>query len=851
MIQKHTPMMEQYWAIKKQYDDCLLFYRMGDFYELFYDDALKAAPALEIALTKRGKSDGNDIPMCGVPAHAYEGYLAKLVKKGYKVAICEQIESPEEAKKNGNKGPLKRDVVRIVTQGTITEETLLSPKQSNYLVVLSPSFKSFVGVACIELSTGEFILQKSDLNHLEGLLAQLNPSEIVVPECLSQQDIFKSQWKNKITILPKGRYDLENARQYVKEFYKVDVLDSFGNFSKEEIIAAGGALDYIYLTQKEHCSHLRPPIQPHEEGILQIDPSTRKSLELFSTQKGTYLGSLLSQIDKTITAGGGRLLFRRLSAPLRSLKLIQSRLIQVKFFFEEKSLRETIRLYLKECPDGERSLCRLMMKRGGPRDIGALKKILEQSNKIYKSLKPFSSFVSPWLKTLEDFEELQDFLRKAFLETLPYLAREGNFIKPGFSNALDRLIGLRDNGHHVLEKLEKKYRETSKIPTLKVRNNNILGYYIEITPSYASTIPVSEFIHRQTLASCVRYTTTELNELAHSIQKASVEALQLELSLFETAIEKVKSFYEPLTRTFKTIAEIDVTTALATLAEDHNYCCPIMEETSNLEILNGRHSVIERYNQEAFVPNDCIMNLERKILLLTGPNMGGKSTFLRQNALIIILAQMGSFVPADYARIGIVDKIFSRVGASDDLASGRSTFMVEMVETAMILHQATPQSFVILDEIGRGTATYDGLAIAWAVIEYIYKHNKSRTLFATHYHELTQLQETLPSLKGLTVKIEEWNQKIVFLHKVIEGTADKSYGIHVAERAGLPLSVISRSYTLLSELENNKPSLSSGPLEKKESLVENAIKACDCEGMSPREALNFLYKLKEMAHSRK
>jgi DNA mismatch repair protein MutS len=847
-------MMQQYWAIKYQYDQCLLFYRMGDFYELFYDDAVVAAGVLGIALTKRGKNEGEDIPMCGVPFHAYEHYLAKLIQHGYKVAICEQMESPEEAKKRGAKGPLQRDVVRVVTQGTLTEETLLPPKKSNYLVALSPVLKNQIGVAVVEFSTGRFILEQTSLPHLNTTLARLDPAEILLPDTLhgltSLQDLWQV-WKRKLTPMPQARFDTNNAHRRLCEFFNLTALDVLGPLTDVLIQAAGAALDYVYLTQKQTVQHLQRPLVLEDQGFLKIDAATRRSLELLQTQNGGYEGSLLASIDTTVTSAGARLLAQWLAAPLLDPDQINERLNQVAYGIETPLVCKEMRTLLCQCPDLERSLSRLFVGRGGPRDMGALRKGLIQTAELETLFQhhhvPFQNWVTP----LQGLNTLRDLLTRALQDELPHLARDGNFIRQGFHEGLDAARLLRDNSQQLIQNLQEKYVDETGIPTLKIRHNGVIGYHIDVTPSYAQKIP-THFIHRQTLASSLRYTTPELNELANAIEHAAAEAFAQELAIFQDLLQAIQEERETLNTLCHALAQLDVLSALSHLAEERKYCRPVLHTSTHIMIEQGRHPVVETFlAPHAFVSNNCLMGENVRISLLTGPNMAGKSTYLRQNALIIIMAQMGSFVPANKAHIGLVDKIFSRVGASDDLASGRSTFMVEMVETAAILHQATEKSFVILDEIGRGTATYDGLALAFSVTEYLYTHVKCRTLFATHYHELTQLTKDFKKLQCLTMRIQEWEGKVIFLHQVTDGQADKSYGIHVAELAGLPRVVIERAYDILEMFEKksltNTPQLQL-PMARKQaptlSPLEAYMRDLDVDTLSPKDALDVLYELK-------
>lgn len=855
-----TPVMAQYWQLKEEYSDSLLFFRLGDFYELFFDDAVIAARDMDIILTKRGKNEGDDIPMCGVPAHAYETYLARLIQKGHKVAICEQVEDPESAKKRGSKGPLKREVVRVVTPGTLVEENLLSSKQNNFLAAISPVTKSDIGVAVIDLSTGTFFIESTDLKHLPSVLSRLNPVEIVLPDKLLQEPaLFEhlNQWKKKLSPLPLARFDRENCRKRLEEVYVVKTLDAFGYFSEAEIRAAGALIDYIQITQKSALKLIDRPRQLKNNQLMIIDPATRKSLELHTTQSGQKAGSLLETIDYTLTAAGSRTLSFYLSAPLTNAEQINHRLDAVEFLIQHTNVHNYLREVLKLCPDMERALSRLNLGRGNPRDLGAVRDGLAQAQQLKQSL---SQLKLPMLlqKTLEklgEFGGIIDKLNRALSDCLPFHTRDGGFIAPDYNSELDSFRYFRDHSKEHLAKLQEDYITRTGVSTLKIKHNNIIGYHIDVGVSHAQKIP-DDFIHRQTMASSLRYTTPELSEVEKKIVSAAQQILQLETKIFEDLVQDIKLQVSDILGCCRALAVIDVLSALASLAIDQNYSRPVVDESLAFDIQQGFHpvvaAVLKKESQASFVRNDCRFLDEKKIFLITGPNMAGKSTYLRQNALITILAQMGSFVPAAATHIGVVDRIFSRVGAADDLAAGRSTFMVEMVETATIMHQSTNRSFVILDEIGRGTATYDGLSIAWAVIEVLAQQNGCRTLFATHYHELTQLEATLPSLTCKTMRIQEWNGKVIFLHEVIPGAADRSYGIHVAALAGLPQPVIDRATQILNTLETEKKTditipEAVSPTPTGPSPIERQILALDVDGLSPREALEALYQLKNLA----
>jgi DNA mismatch repair protein MutS len=866
---KLTPMLEQYQKIKEHHPGCLLFFRLGDFYELFFEDAIKAAAALDITLTRRGKTEGGDIPMCGVPFHASDAYVARLIRQGFKVAICEQLEDPIEAKKRGHKAVVKRDVVRIITPGTLTEDTLLAAKQHNFLISIAEC-RGVLGVGAIDISTGDFFLEPSDLKTLPAVLARFEPTEILISQKLSHiPQLFEllQEWKRFLTLQPDSRFDHENGKHRLESTFKVSTLESFGQFSAVEIMAGGAILEYVNLTQKGKIPHLKAPKTTLPQDYLQIDAATRRNLELVWTLNGERRGSLLETIDKTVTSAGGRLLISRLSAPLKNSTEIQKRLDMVEWFLPQD--RFFLQSLLKATPDLERTLSRLSLERGGPRDLASVKETLSVAEEFLKFFSSYSTLPSKLLETLKSLKSLpplKERLARALHSHLPLLARDGDFIAQGYSQDLDHLRVLRDEGKQTIAALQARYIQETGVNILKIKHNNVLGYYIEITSAHKSRLPEDIFIHRQTLVNNMRYTTVELSELEQNLMSAGEKGLALELAFFEDLRQEVLAHTGDLLQTTAALAELDLAISLADLASSYHYSRPVLDDSLTLEIIGGRHPVVEKAlkenNKEAFVDNDCHLTPEERLWLLTGPNMAGKSTFLRQNALIIILAQMGSFVPAQKAHIGIVDRVFSRVGAADDLARGQSTFMVEMVETASILNQATERSFVILDEIGRGTATFDGLSLAWSVLEYLHEINKCRTLFATHYHELTDLQKSLKSLACYTMQIKEWEEDVIFLHKVSKGCANRSYGIHVAKLAGLPSPVIQRAEFVLKHLEEgdffelkskSKVSLSELPLfENVPSLSQQPspliaeVTNLNPDLLSPREALEAIYHLKTL-----
>ncbi|MDF2367015.1 DNA mismatch repair protein MutS [Sneathiella sp.] len=870
-----TPMMAQYLAIKEAHPDSLLFYRMGDFYELFFDDAEVASKALDIALTKRGKHEGGDIPMCGVPVHAADNYLQKLIRKGHRVAVAEQTESPAEAKKRGYKAVVAREVVRLVTPGTITEDSLLDARSHNFLLALARAGKDYA-MAWLDISTGEFFAAGTEPEELSAQIARLQPGEILISDKWLDEENFSelvSDWGKALTPLPSVRFDSQNGENRLKSLFDVATLDAFGAFNRAELAAAGALVDYVELTQKGKFPLIKTPVKLAANDVMSIDAATRRNLELIRTMSGERNGSLLSTIDRTVTGGGGRRLAADLSSPLTDPAKIAKRLDMVSFFTSDRGRREQLRDILRRCPDTERALSRLMLGRGGPRDLAVIRDGLAETANIRAGMATgeLDSLPAGLIEASEQLgyhAELVDLFRAALAPDVPLLARDGGFIARGFRADLDEFRTLRDESRRHIANLQAAYAKEVDIPSLKIKHNNVLGYFIEITPRFVDKM-TENFIHRQTMANAVRYSTIELGELEGKISRAADRALAMEITLFDELVDKVKKAGPAILSAAEAIARIDVAASHAELAIEQSYCRPIVDNSLSFEITGGRHPVVEaalKTSAEAdFVANDCCLNETQRLWLLTGPNMAGKSTFLRQNALITILAQMGAFVPANAAHIGIVDRLFSRVGAADDLARGRSTFMVEMVETASILNQAGPRALVILDEIGRGTATYDGLSIAWATVENLHDINQCRALFATHYHELTALASKLDALQNHSMRVREWKGDVIFLHEVGDGSADRSYGIQVAKLAGLPKAVIKRAEAVLTALEEkdqgsaatrlaNDLPLFSAVIEetaaqekrKTPSELEERFKSVNVDDLSPRDALNLLYELKKL-----
>ncbi len=886
-----TPMMAQYLEIKAANADCLLFYRMGDFYELFFDDAEQASRTLGIALTKRGKHLGEDIPMCGVPVHAADDYLQKLIRAEYRVAVCEQMEDPAEAKKRGSKAVVRREVVRLVTPGTITEEALLEPHTNNYLtcVFRAPTSTTRPGqsyaLASLDISTGEFILTEVSGEDLGGELSRLGPGEIIAGDDSAGEDAMRAHAEvigAALTPVPRNFFDSLGGERDLRQKLGVADLSAFGDFSRPELAAAGALLKYIDLTQLGKQPLIRAPKRLGPQDVLMIDAATRINLELVKSISGARRGSLLHAIDRTVTGAGARELATRLASPLTDPETIGSRLDAATFLLEQGTLRSELRGTLKACPDLARALARLTLGRGGPRDLGVVRDALKsargaavQLQQSRESLPGILSSVSSGLTCAP--KSLGQELDEALSDELPVLGRDGGFVREGYNSDLDETRALRDQSRQVIAGMQKDYTAATGVKALKVRHNNVLGYFVEVPAAHGDKLLFEQneaFIHRQTMANAMRFTTQELAEIEARIVAAADRAIALEQDIFAGLQERISAAEEALGNVAGALAVLDHYCALGVLAEEQNYVRPGVDNSGTFHVEGGRHPVVEqalkKNNALQFIENDCVLSLPdtdkdggEHICIVTGPNMAGKSTFLRQNALIILLAQMGSYVPARAAHIGVVDRLFSRVGASDDLAGGRSTFMVEMVETARILNQATARSFVILDEIGRGTATFDGLSIAWACVEHLHEVNRCRALFATHYHELTALAGTLDGVGMVTMQVKEWHDEIIFLHKVVAGAADRSYGIHVAKLAGLPEAAVARAQDVLGHLEggeraglardladdlplfaatpNPAPGNASGPSE-----AEQALSTINPDELTPKQALEALYELKAL-----
>jgi DNA mismatch repair protein MutS len=856
---KQTPMMAQYHRLKAEAGDALLFYRMGDFFELFFDDAKAAAACLDIALTKRGEDGGEPVPMCGVPVHSAESYLARLIKGGFRVAIAEQTESPSEARKaRGSKALVERAIIRLVTPGTLTEETLLDSGSANWLAAVAQAGDEWA-IAAADISTGRFELVACGTGELKSELARLAPAETIAAD----------KAPGITTSVGKGGFDSLTGERALKGRFGVATLDGFGAPGHAELAAAGGLLAYLDATQKEAAAFLAAPRRIARAELMAIDPATRDSLEICRTQAGSVAGSLLACIDRCVSAPGRRLLAADLSAPLTDIHQIEARLALVQWLHEEPIRRERLREALRAMPDLSRSLGRLVAGRGSPRDLAQLRDGLQSSAALKTKLEAETdrpALLAALLPDLGGHATLTDKLAIALVASPPLDTSKGGYIADGYDAALDALRSASSDGRRAIAALEARYREATGVSTLKIRHNAVLGYHIEVSARHADRLMAADsgFTHRQTLAGVVRFNSPDLHAEASRVVEAGAHGLTAEGAHFEELTALAVAASPGIAATADAIARIDVAASHATRAAEGGWCLPHLTERPCIELEAARHPVVEEAlarDGERFVANDCALGSNDRLWLITGPNMGGKSTFLRQVAIAALLAQAGSYVPAARAKIGIVDRLFSRVGAADNLARGRSTFMVEMVETAAILAQATPNSLVILDEIGRGTSTYDGLAIAWAVVEAMHDQVGARTLFATHYHELTRLADRLDGLSLHHVRAREWKGELVLLHELADGPADRSYGIAVAKLAGLPPLVLARARSVLAKLEAGRDAtggiaagLDDLPLfanQQVEATVSDplveAIAALDPDSLTPREALEALYALKRLA----
>ncbi len=861
-----TPMMVQYLALKAEAEDCLLFYRMGDFFELFFDDARTAAQILDIALTSRGEHLGVPIPMCGVPVHSAEGYLARLIKAGCRVAIAEQTETPEEAKKRGgSKALVARGIVRFVTAGTLTEEALLEPRRANVLAAVC-EVRGSVGIAACDISTGRMELEQCALERLGAALARLGASEIVAPE----------GWEltpPETIARPPRDFSSDGGEARLKSVHGVATLDGFGQFDRAMLAAAGGLIAYLDHVGRGRLPLLLPPVAISGESRLAMDEATRASLEILSASGGGgRRGSLIEAVDRCVTGAGSRLLADDLSAPLTDAATIEARLALVQWLLADPLLRGDLRTVLRALPDIGRALGRVVAGRGSPRDLGQLRDGLTEARRIHDHLarradKP--ALLEELLPSLSGHGALTDLYARALVAAPPTERGQGGFIAEGYDHALDELRRISGDARRAIAALEAKYRDQTGITALKIRHNGVLGYFVEVPARHGDVLmsPDSGFTHRQTMAGAVRFNALALHEEASRIAEAGGHALAAEEAHFEELIAEAVTARHAIAATAQALARIDVAAGQAERAAEGGWCRPEIAAEPVLEIEGGRHPVVEAAlaaKGERFVANDCRLAPQDRLWLVGGPNMGGKSTFLRQNALIVLLAQAGGFVPASRARLGLVDRLFSRVGASDNLARGRSTFMVEMVETAAILAQASERSFVILDEVGRGTSTYDGLALAWAVVEAVHGVNRCRCLFATHYHELARLADSCEALSLHHVRAREWKGELVLLHELAPGPAESSFGLAVAKLAGVPAPVVARARAVLERLEKGRaetggiaaglgdlPLFAAAAEARQDSVdaLRARLSSLDIDALSPREALDLLYELRREAEN--
>ncbi len=865
-----TPMMEQYLALKEEAAGSLLFYRMGDFFELFFDDARRAAGILDIALTSRGEHAGEPVAMCGVPVHSAEGYLARLIKAGERVAIAEQVETPDEAKarakaegRPSSKVLVKRDIVRFVTAGTLTEEALLEPALANVLVALA-DVRGSIGIASVDISTGEMVLTEAAPHLLSAELARLGPSEVVLPEGWEHDAPEDASFHDR------RAFDSDSGTQRLRDLHGVATLDGFGDFSRATCAAAGGLIAYLDHVGRGTLPLLLPPQVRRANAAMVMDEATRTSLEILESATGGRRGSLVATLDRCSTGAGSRLLAEDLSTPLLDVRAITERLALVQYLRDRPIERASLRDLLRALPDLGRALGRLVAGRGSPRDLGQVRDGLAEAKRIQTGLAGMPdrpALLDTLLPALGGHGALIDWLSRALVPSPPTERSGGGYIADGYDAGLDELRATSGNARRAIAAMEARYRDQTGISSLKIRHNGVLGYFIEVPSRHADALMEADsgFTHRQTMKGAVRFNSLSLHEEASRIAEAGGHALAAEDAHFEEMVSAIASAREVIAATAAALARLDVAAGNAERASEGDWCCPEISEDAGLDITAGRHPVVEAAlakKGDRFVANDCALSPENRLWLIGGPNMGGKSTFLRQNALIVLMAQAGCFVPAQAARIGLVDRLFSRVGASDNLARGRSTFMVEMVETAAILAQATDRSFVILDEVGRGTSTYDGVALAWAVVEAVHSTIACRCLFATHYHELARLAETCEALSLHHVRAREWKGELLLLHELAQGPADRSYGLAVAKLAGVPQAVVARAKSVLAKLEKTREEtggIAAGlgdlplfaavaqpmlPAQSPAQKMAERLEKADLDALSPRDALDLLYELK-------
>jgi DNA mismatch repair protein MutS len=843
-----SPAMAQWFALKAEQPEALLFFRMGDFFEMFFDDAEAAASALDIALTHRGEHGGAPIPMCGVPVATSDLYLTRLIRRGFRVAVAEQM---EEASARAAKGPLKRAIVRLITPGTLTEDSMLESAQQNFLLALAP-MGGTLGAAWLDVSTGVFETAAIAPEGLPALLGRLDPAEIVAPDAVALGDFAGRRTPALATQAP------ASARRRLADAFGVASLDAFGAFSDAEAAAAALALDYVRLTQAGRMPRLSHPVPSGASGQMDMDQATRASLELLRARDGGTALTLFSAVNRTLSAPGARLLASWIAAPLIDPAAIAARQDVWGFLNTEPAMLTDLRKVVRGAADMARALARLSLGRGSPRDLAALRHGLSAAAACARLLdRPGPPGLAGLCTQLQGAPDLAALLGRALVETPPLRLDEGGVIAPGFDGELDAERALRDDSRRVIASLQLDFAQRFGVASLKIKHHAQLGYVIEAPTAGVEALRAhKELTLRQGMANGARFTHAELSELDRRITEAAERAGTREKRIFASLVEAALAQAEPIAAAASALAELDALQGCASLAEGGDWCRPEVTDTSAFCVRSGRHPVVEGAiaGKAAFVPNACDLSADRRVLLLTGPNMAGKSTYLRQNALIAILAQAGLPVPAASAQIGIVDRLFSRVGAADELARGRSTFMVEMIETAAILHQAGPRSLVIVDEIGRGTSTLDGLAIAWAVLEALHNQIRCRTIFATHFHELARLTELLPRLRPHMMRVREWRGDVVFLHEVAEGAAGRSWGVHVARLAGVPAPVVKRAGALLAALEKGRePVIADLPLfaglatePPEENPVLAALAELNPDSLSARDALDLLYRLKSL-----
>lgn len=868
-MQSRTPMMHQYLSIKEQYSDEILFYRMGDFYEMFFEDAVEGAKILGIALTKRGKQDGIDVPMCGVPVHSCAQYLERLVKSGRKIAICEQIETPQEAKKRGYKEVVRREVTRIITSGTILEDTLVNCDQSNYLCSVykvKSGVNSLFYLAFADIGTKEVFFIESSFSNFRNELAKISPREVLISDKLYLE--YKTNGKLKgylkefeglISTRSDSIFNLARCNRRLLDFYQIIDLGMVEGLEDGAIIALGVLVEYLEHTQKQNLKMLKMPKSLNLLEYMSIDSSTLYNLEVIDNSKAENF-TLLNAINSTQTSMGSRLLRSWVVRPLRDRELIERRLDNVEFLLKHSDLHKILHDVLSKFPDLERLIAKVFYKRCGPKDIKAIQSALECLEFINKQVIQLKSRIGDLCPILNSvlidssgFRKLISILHQSIIADPSASVMQGGFVKYGYSAKLDNMLNFKQEIDNKLKNLKEKYIEISSVSNLKISSNNLIGYYIEVSQQNADSMNSAIFKHRQSLANSIRFTTDELLELQEKIIHIDEQILELELSIFTEICDKILANSEHIEIASATIAQLDVYLCAAKNAYRFNHIRPQIVDESVIEIKGGKHPIMEIYDSE-IVDNDLSLDKHDKIWLITGPNMAGKSTFLRQNALIIILSQIGFFVPASSAKIGVADKIFSRIGASDNTARGQSTFMVEMLEASYILNNATTNSLIIFDEIGRGTSTYDGLSLAWAILEHVHNTICARTLFATHYHELKELASQLSFLSIHTPKIEDYEGNIFFKYKIEPGSAKGSYGIHVAELAGMPKGILKRANNILSQFESDPvlklPSITSPIVETNavndnEKHVLEVLKAIDINQITPINALEMIQNMQK------